>query len=38
MILSVENLVIDGFVNNDAKCSKIRITEEGNERLRNNQI
>jgi len=38
MILSVENLVIDGFVNNDAQGSKIRITEEGNKRLRNNQI
>jgi hypothetical protein len=31
MILSVENLVIDGFVNNDAQGSKIRITEKGNE-------
>ena len=34
----VENLVKDGFVNNDTQGSKIRITEEGNKRLRNNQI
>jgi hypothetical protein len=34
----VENLVKDGFVINDAQSSKIRITEEGNKRLRNNQI
>jgi hypothetical protein len=34
----VESLVKDGFVNNDAQGSKIRITEEGNKRLRNNQI
>jgi predicted transcriptional regulator len=34
----VESLVQDGFVNNDARGSKIRITEEGNKRLRNNQI
>ena len=34
----VESLVQDGFVNNDAPESKIRITEEGNKRLRNNQI
>ena len=34
----VENLVKDGFVNNDAQSSKISITEEGNKRLRNNQI
>ena len=38
MILSVEKLVIDGFVNYDAQGSKIRITEEGNKRLGNNQI
>ncbi len=34
----VESLVKDGFVNNDAQSSKIRITEEGISRLRNNQI
>lgn len=34
----VENLVKDGFVKNDAQSSKITITEEGNKRLRNNQI
>ena len=34
----VENLVKDGFVINEAQSSKIRITEEGNKRLRNNQI
>jgi len=34
----VESLVKDGFVNNDSQSSKIRITEEGNMRLRNNQI
>jgi hypothetical protein len=34
----VENLVKDGFVINDVQSSKIRITEEGNKRLRNNQI
>jgi len=34
----VDNLVKDGFVNNDTQGSKIRITEEGNKRLRNNQI
>jgi hypothetical protein len=34
----VECLVKDGFVNNDAQGSKIRITKEGNKRLRNNQI
>jgi predicted transcriptional regulator len=34
----VENLVKDGFVNNEPQGSKIRITEEGNKRLRNNQI
>jgi predicted transcriptional regulator len=34
----VENLVKDGFVNNDTQGSKIRITEEDNKRLRNNQI
>jgi hypothetical protein len=34
----VENLVKNGFVINDAQSSKIRITEEGNKRLRNNQI
>ncbi|HZO10655.1 MAG TPA: hypothetical protein VFB48_00930 [Nitrososphaeraceae archaeon] len=34
----VENLVKDGFVNNDTQGSKIKITEEGNKRLRNNQI
>lgn len=34
----VESLVKDGFVNNDAQSSKIRITEEGINRLRNDQI
>ena len=34
----VENLVKDGFVNNDTQGSKIRITEEGNKRLKNTQI
>jgi len=34
----VEILVKDGFVNNDAESSKIRITEEGNKRIRNNQL
>jgi hypothetical protein len=34
----VENLVKDGFVINDVQSSKIRITEEGNKRLKNNQI
>ena len=34
----VENLVKDGFVNNDSQRSKIRITEEGIKRLRDNQI
>jgi hypothetical protein len=34
----VENLVKDGFVNNDVGNSKIRITEEGNKKLRNNQM
>ena len=34
----VENLVKDGFVINEVQSSKIRITEEGNKRLRNNQI
>jgi hypothetical protein len=34
----VENLVKDGFVINDVQSSKIRITEEGNKRLRNNQF
>ncbi len=34
----VGSLVKDGFVNNDAQSSKIRITEEGINRLRNDQI
>jgi hypothetical protein len=34
----VESLLKDGFVNNDAQSSKIRITEECINRLRNNQI